>query len=102
MSDMPNSSSRPDTDRFTWVNPSHPILVPDRLAAGSRRPGWRRGCPPCGGGYVMPGASYVAVTSEARPGRILLAEQQVLAIGPPRAAQLHRRPPVASERPRSA
>ena len=26
----------------------------------------------------MPGASYSAVTGEARPGRILLAEQQVL------------------------
>ncbi len=35
---------------------------------------------------------------KARPGRILLAEQQVLSIGPPNAAQLHRRPRVAPER----
>jgi len=46
----------------------------------------------------VPGASYLAVTSGARPGRILLAEQQVLAVGPPRAAQLHRRLRVAPER----
>lgn len=50
----------------------------------------------------MPGASYLAVTGEARPGRILLAEQQVLSIGPPIAAQLHRRLRVAPERPSSA
>jgi hypothetical protein len=33
-----------------------------------------------GGGYVVPGASYKVVTGDARPGRILLAEQQVLSI----------------------
>jgi hypothetical protein len=46
------------------------VAVPAR--AGSR--------PPVGGGYVVPGASYKAVTGDARPGRILLAEQQVLSV----------------------
>jgi hypothetical protein len=50
----------------------------------------------------VPGASYFTVTDEARPGRILLAEQQVLSIGPPIATQLHRRLRVAPEQPRSA
>ena len=67
--------------------------------AGPARAGAR---PPDGGGYVLPGASCGTVTSAARPGRILLAEQQVLSIGPPTAAQLHRRPRVAPERPNSA
>jgi hypothetical protein len=50
----------------------------------------------------VPGASYLAVTGQAHPGRILLAEQQVPSIGPPITAQLHRRPRVAPERPSSA
>src|SRR5262245_16741897 len=41
-----------------------------------------------------PGAYY--------PGRIPLAEQRVLSVGPPPAAQLHRRPRVAPEPPSSA
>jgi hypothetical protein len=58
--------------------------------------------PPQGGGYVVPGASHSTVTGAARPGRILLAEQQVLSVGPPTAIQLHRRLRVAPERPSSA
>ncbi len=50
----------------------------------------------------MPGASYKTVTDDARPGRILLAELQGLAVGPPDAAQLHRRLRVAHELTRSA
>ncbi len=49
----------------------------------------------------MPGASYFAVTGGARPGRILLAEQQVPSVGPPTATQLHQRLRVAPERQRS-
>jgi hypothetical protein len=45
----------------------------------------------------VPGASHLLVTKDARPGRILLAEQQVLSDRPWTATQLHRRLRVAPE-----
>ena len=35
---------------------------------------------PQGGGYVVPRASHLPVTGDAPPGRILLAEQQVMSL----------------------
>lgn len=56
----------------------HPTLAPDRLDAGSRKLSSQSACYPVGYGYVVPGASHPAVASNARPGRVLVAEHQVM------------------------
>ena len=58
--------------------PYHAPLVPDRRGAGSRDLGSHSGRYPKGYGYVVPRASHPPVTRDARLGRGLLAEQQVL------------------------
>ena len=74
--------------------PYHCILVPDHLAAGSRSYGSRLGCPPCGGGYVVPGliipVGYCWQNSRCY-------RRKSFAV-----AQLHRRHRVAPERHSSA
>src|SRR5262249_12988830 len=69
---------------------AHPILVPDRLAAGSRRLGSRLSCPPCGGGYVVPGLTI--------PVGYCWQNSRYCQLAPRIAVQLHRRPRVAPER----
>jgi hypothetical protein len=58
--------------------PYHAPLVPNRRSAGSRDLGSRSGRYPKGYGYVVPRASHPPVARDARLGRGLLAEQQVL------------------------
>ena len=58
----------------------HPILAPDRIDASSRSVSSRFRCPPEGGGYVVTRAWHPSVTRDACPGKILLAEQQVLSV----------------------
>jgi len=58
--------------------PYHAPLVPDRFGAGSRDLASRSGRHPKGYGYVVPRASHPPVARDARLGRGLLAEQQVL------------------------
>jgi hypothetical protein len=73
--------------------PYHSILVPDRLAAGSRSYGSRLGCPPEGGGYVVPGLVIPVGYRWQNSGCCQSA--------PRSSAQLHRRPRVAPEQPSS-
>ena len=64
---------------FTYVDPTAPSWLPTALVlaiaasarafAAARFYGW---------GYIVPGASHLTVTSDARPGRIPLAEQRVM------------------------
>jgi hypothetical protein len=73
--------------------PFHPILVPDHLAAGSRSDGAHLGCPPEGGGYVVPGLILPVGYRWQNSGYCQPAPQT--------SVQLHRRPRVARERPGS-
>ena len=78
--------------------PYHAPLVPDRRGAGSRDLGSRSGRYPEGYGYVVPRAPHPPVARDARLGRRLLAEQQVLSPPSRRATQFPRHPRVAPER----
>jgi hypothetical protein len=72
----------------------HSILVPDHLAAGSRSHGSRLGCPPCGGGYVVPGLSI--------PVGYCWQNSRCCQSAPRTAAQIRRQHRVAPERHSSA
>ena len=67
--------------QFTWVDRTAQSWFPTPLDARSRGPGLATVTAlRSGGGYVVPEASHVTVTPDARPSRILLAAQQVMSL----------------------